>query len=76
MEHLIVAALYKFAPLGDLETLRGEITRACEKNNICGTLLLAHEGINGTIAVAMTKQIAITRSATRFDSMSRKHEAR
>ncbi len=50
MERYIVAALYKFAPLGDLDRLRGEIARACEQNNICGTLLLAPEGINGTIA--------------------------
>ena len=50
MERLIVAALYKFAPLDNLESMREEIARACEKNNICGTLLLAHEGINGTIA--------------------------
>ena len=50
MEQLIVAALYKFAPLADLDVMREEILRACNKNNICGTLLLAHEGINGTIA--------------------------
>jgi UPF0176 protein len=50
MDRFIVAALYKFAPLGDLDTMREEIARACAKNNICGTLLLAHEGINGTIA--------------------------
>ena len=50
MERLIVAALYKFAPLDGLDGMRTEIARACETHNICGTLLLAHEGINGTIA--------------------------
>src|SRR4051812_23681503 len=50
MERYIVAALYKFAPLGDLEAMREAVLRACKENGICGTLLLAHEGINGTIA--------------------------
>jgi UPF0176 protein len=50
MERYIVAALYKFAPLGDLETMREEVLHACKANSICGTLLLANEGINGTIA--------------------------
>ena len=50
MDRLIVAALYKFAPLADLERMRDDVARACKNNNICGTLLLAHEGINGTIA--------------------------
>src|SRR5262249_32303916 len=46
----IVAALYKFAPLSGLEKMQEEILAACKKHSICGTLLLAHEGINGTIA--------------------------
>lgn len=50
MSSFVVAALYKFAPLQNLETLQDDIQNACVKNNICGTLLLAHEGINGTIA--------------------------
>jgi len=50
MNRYIVAALYKFAPLGDLETMREEVLRACKTHGICGTLLLAHEGINGTVA--------------------------
>ncbi len=50
MAPFTVAALYKFAPLSDIGTMREEILRACLENNICGTLLLAEEGINGTIA--------------------------
>jgi UPF0176 protein len=46
----IVAALYKFARLSDLEKMRAAILQACAENGICGTLLLAQEGINGTIA--------------------------
>lgn len=47
-----VAALYYFTPLADLPQ-KQEATRAfCLAHNICGTLLLAPEGINGTIAGA------------------------
>jgi len=45
-----VAALYKFMPLEDLPKLQQDIKSACLDNDICGTLLLAPEGINGTIA--------------------------
>ncbi len=47
-----VAALYKFTPIEDIPALRSEIYAFAEKNvpSICGTLLLAPEGINGTIA--------------------------
>lgn len=45
-----VAALYRFTPLADLPGLRARTLAACAKNGICGTLLLAPEGINGTIA--------------------------
>jgi UPF0176 protein len=54
MSKWIVAALYKFAPLSRLPEIRREILHACEENGICGTLLLAHEGINGTIAGSRT----------------------
>src|SRR4051812_36311844 len=54
MERLIVAALYKFAPLAGLEEMRDAIAGCCRKHDICGTLLLAHEGINGTIAGSRT----------------------
>lgn len=45
-----VAALYKFASLTDLDTMQADIQELCDTHNICGTLLIAHEGINGTIA--------------------------
>ena len=44
-----VAALYRFVTLSNLPDLQREIKDVCVKNDICGTLLLAHEGINGTI---------------------------
>ena len=45
-----VAALYQFTPLPDPEALRGPLLAVCDALGIKGTLLLAREGINGTIA--------------------------
>ncbi len=46
----VVAALYRFAPLPDYADLRDPIELLCAENSVRGTLLLAPEGINGTIA--------------------------
>ncbi|TNE50704.1 MAG: rhodanese-related sulfurtransferase [Sphingomonadales bacterium] len=45
-----VAALYQFTPFEDPASLREPLLAKCEEVGIKGTLLLAHEGINGTIA--------------------------
>ncbi len=45
-----VAALYKFASFADCHALRGPLLDLCEAEGVRGTLLLAPEGINGTIA--------------------------
>lgn len=47
---ICVAALYRFAPLDSLAALRAELTALCQNQAIKGTLLLAGEGINGTVA--------------------------
>lgn len=47
---ICVAALYQFAPFPDPAALRGPLLELCEAQGIRGTLLLAREGINGTIA--------------------------
>ena len=47
---VLVAALYHFATLGDHVALREPLLAVCEANGVKGTLLLAREGINGTIA--------------------------
>lgn len=49
-EALTVAALYCFAPFSDCAAMRTSLDIVCRKQGIRGTLLLAHEGINGTIA--------------------------
>ena len=44
-----VAALYRFAAVADPERLRGHLESLCG-DAVRGTLLVAHEGVNGTIA--------------------------
>ncbi|WP_284125928.1 oxygen-dependent tRNA uridine(34) hydroxylase TrhO [Parerythrobacter aestuarii] len=47
---ITVAALYQFTRFEDPTAIRGPLLAACEEAGIKGTLLLAREGINGTIA--------------------------
>jgi UPF0176 protein len=47
---LKVAALYQFVPLPDYREKRAPLRALCDRAGVKGTLLLAPEGINGTIA--------------------------
>ena len=47
---IVVAALYKFVALPDFAQLREPLLALCVERGVKGTLLLAEEGINGTIA--------------------------
>jgi UPF0176 protein len=47
---LKVAALYQFLPLPDYRELRAPLRALCDGLGIKGTLLLAFEGLNGTVA--------------------------
>ncbi len=47
---LTIAALYQFAPFDSPEALRDPLLNLCRAQGVKGTLLLAREGINGTIA--------------------------
>jgi len=49
-EPICVAALYRFARLADCEQLAAPLQQLCAEHGIKGTLILAAEGINGTIA--------------------------
>jgi len=46
----LVAAFYKFVELDDCAALRGPLQQRCEDLGLLGTILLASEGINGTIS--------------------------
>jgi UPF0176 protein len=45
-----VVALYRFTPFADCGALQAPLAHICCSNRVRGTLLLAAEGINGTIA--------------------------
>ena len=45
-----VTYLYRFTPIDNIPALRDEIRAFCQTHDIFGTILLAPEGINGTIA--------------------------
>jgi len=50
LDPICVAALYQFTPFDDLEAVRTPLARLCAEQNVRGTILVAHEGINGTVA--------------------------
>lgn len=50
MSNIIVAALYKFANLPDFRERQSALLDFCVSQGLFGTLLLAEEGINGTVA--------------------------
>ena len=54
-----VAALYRFARFADPAALRGPIEQLCKTLEIKGTLLLATEGLNGTLAGPSTAIAAL-----------------
>ena len=47
-----IAALYHFAPVADPVQMQSTVKMHCEELEIKGTLLIANEGINGTISGA------------------------
>ena len=59
-----IAALYKFARLDDCQTVRRALADLCSAQAVKGTLLVAGEGINGTIAgsaAAVARVVAFCR---------------
>ena len=50
MSHTVVCALYKFVALDDYQELRAPLYDVMKSNAVRGTLLLAREGINGTVS--------------------------
>ena len=45
-----VAAFYKFVRLEDFKDIRKPLLETCRNLELSGTILLASEGINGTVA--------------------------
>ena len=47
---ILVATLYKFVEVIDLNALQDQLYSICNKNKVMGTILIANEGVNGTIS--------------------------
>ena len=58
-ENKLIAAFYKFVDWNNLKKKKSDIEKLCLKNNIVGTILLANEGINGTIAGSEESVLAV-----------------
>ncbi len=50
MPQIVVCAMYKFVTLENFQALRQPLLKMMEDHHIRGTLLLAGEGVNGTVA--------------------------
>ena len=71
----VVYALYKFVTLKDYESLRKPLRDLMEQLNVRGTLLLAEEGINGTISgerAAMNEVVQWLRKDSRMADLDYK----
>lgn len=75
MSQYVVTALYKFVTLENFEQLRQPLLNVMEENEVRGTLLLALEGINGTIAGSqqgVTNVLTWLKSDERLSHLSHK----
>ncbi|MEW9614092.1 rhodanese-related sulfurtransferase [Shinella sp. S4-D37] len=71
----LVAALYHFVSVPRFAELRAPLQALCEENGVRGTLLLAHEGINGTIAGpadGIRRVLAFLRGQPEFSALEHK----
>jgi len=70
-----VAALYHFTRLADYEQLKAPLQDMCDLLGVKGTLLLAYEGINGTISgtdQAITALLQFLRADSRLKDLEHK----
>jgi UPF0176 protein len=71
----VVAAFYKFVRLPDFAEKQGSLLAVCQAQGVLGTILLAIEGINGTIAgspEAVESVLAFLRSDSRLADLEHK----
>lgn len=75
MSLMIVVTFYKFVQLPDYVEMRSPLRSLCQAHNLSGTILLAQEGINGTIAgsrSAIDTVLNTLRSDSRFADLATK----
>lgn len=73
---LTVATFYKFVLLPDCTELQPQLLEFCQTQQLCGTILLALEGINGTISgtdQAVESLLAYLRADPRLADLSAKY---
>lgn len=67
-----VAAIYKFARIEDTDGFRNKLLHICKTNEVKGTMIVANEGINGTIAsshVGINNLIEFLNKEEKFSGM-------
>lgn len=75
MPPILTVTFYKFVELADFAELKGPLLKYCEEHLVKGTILLAREGINGTIAGASSEVhdvLAYLRSDPRLGDLTHK----
>ena len=74
-ESIVIVAMYKFVRLEDYEAMQPVVLSFCQEQDIYGTLLLAEEGLNGTLAgtrSAIDKLLAFLKSDARLADLEYK----
>ncbi len=71
MATYVVSALYKFVTLTDFENIRAPLLQWMKENDVFGTLLLAHEGINGTVAGSASAIDGLYQWLARYPALTR-----
>ena len=72
---LTIASFYKFVAIADCPALQAQLLQHCQTHAIKGTILIAPEGINGTIAgtpTAIAAVLSLLRSDPRFADLEHK----
>ena len=75
MPEIVVAAMYRFVAVEDPAALQAPLLDIMKANNVHGTLLLAPEGINGTVAgprEGIDTLLAWLHDSSRFPGLSHK----
>jgi UPF0176 protein len=70
MDGFLTAAFYKFVDLPDYKQLREPVLAACESRGVKGLVLLAPEGINGTIAGQSEEVHAVLAHLRSYDRLA------
>ena len=67
-----IASFYRFVPVHDGDDLRSRLIDACTTNEVKGTILVAPEGVNGTISgpsAGVETVVALLHDDNRFSAM-------